>query len=138
MLGFMTNSPSGRRPQEPFPVRGPEDILAFIPHSLGFVPRNSLVLMTVDTVRLGATLRLDLPASALDYSDFAAKVCEILRTDLSADGVLMALYTDRAWKRPDVPPYRRLVSALGQCLADAGMPIRDGWVVSAADRKSVV
>ena len=132
MLGFMTNSPSGRRPQEPFPVRGPEDILAFIPHSLGFVPRNSLVLMTVDTVRLGATLRLDLPASALDYSDFAAKVCEILRTDLSADGVLMALYTDRAWKRPDVPPYRRLVSALGQCLADAGMPIRDGWVVSAA------
>ncbi|MET4062028.1 hypothetical protein ABIB35_003607 [Arthrobacter sp. UYP6] len=126
----MKNSRSQRR-QGPFPVSGPADILAFIPHSLGFAPRESLVLMTVDSARLGATLRLDLPASALDYTDFAARVSEILRSDRSANGVLMALYTERSWKEPGVPPYRRLVTALGQSLADAGLPIKDGWVVSA-------
>ncbi|WP_104160795.1 DUF4192 domain-containing protein [Arthrobacter sp. ZGTC212] len=125
----MTNSRS-RRPRDPFPVSGPADILAYIPHSLGFTPKESLVLMTVDSSRLGATLRLDLPASALDYSEFAAKVSGILRSDVCANGVLMALYTDRAWKRPDTPPYRRLIHQLSRCLTGNGLPIRDGWVIS--------
>ncbi|MBP3036807.1 DUF4192 domain-containing protein [Arthrobacter sp. zg-ZUI100] len=129
----MTNIPSARESQqEPFRVGGPADILAFIPHSLGFAPQESLVLMTMNTARLGATLRLDLPAAALDYRGYAARVAELLRSDESADGVLMAVYTDRAWKRADSPPYLRLVTALGECLADAGLPIRDGWLVSAA------
>ena len=127
----MTNPRSGQRPPDPFPVSGPADILAYIPHSLGFTPEESLVLMTVDSTRLGATLRLDLPASALDYSEFAAKVSDILRSDASANGVLMALYTDRAWKQPGSPPYRRLIDQLNHCLTGNGLPIRDGWVVSA-------
>lgn len=127
----MTNSPS-QRSRDPFPVSGPADILAYIPHSLGFTPKESLVLMTMDSSRLGATLRLDLPPSALDYSEFAAKVSDILRSDVSADGVLMALYTDRAWKRPDAPPYRRLIHQLSRRLTAGGLPIRDGWVISSA------
>ena len=127
----MTNPPGAHRPTTPFPVSGPADILAFIPHSLGFVPQESLVLMTVDATRLGATLRLDLPASALDYSGFAVKVSGILRSDTSATGVLMALYTDRDWKRPDHPPCRRLITQLSRSLTAAGLPIRDGWLISA-------
>ena len=127
----MTNSPLGQRPPDRFPVSGPADILAYIPHSLGFTPQDSLVLMTVDSARLGATLRLDLPASSLDYSEFAAKVSDILRSDVSANGVLMALYTDHGWKRPGSPPYRRLIQQLNRCLTGKGLPIRDGWVVSA-------
>lgn len=126
----MTNIPSGRPRQEPFPVSGPVDILAFIPHSLGFAPQESLVLMTMDSSRLGATLRLDLPSAALDYSEFAARVTELLRSDTAANGVLMAIYTNLAWKRPDAPPYRRLVGQLGRQLAEAGLPIQDGWLVS--------
>ena len=129
----MTNIPGARESQqEPFRVSGPADILAFIPHSLGFAPQESLVLMTMNTARLGATLRVDLPAAALDYRGYAARVAGLLRSDESADGVLMAVYTDRAWKRADSPPYLRLVTTLGECLADAGLPIRDGWLVSAA------
>ena len=44
-------------------ITGPEDILGFIPHSLGYWPENSLVAMTLQGKRLGATLRVDLPAS---------------------------------------------------------------------------
>lgn len=127
----MTNIHAGQRPPEPFPVSGPVDILAFIPHSLGFVPQESMVLMTMDSARLGATLRLDLPPAARDYAEFAARVTELLRADGTANGVLMALYTDRGWKRPEAPPYRRLVVQLGEHLAEAGLPIRDGWLVSA-------
>src|SRR6478672_6700707 len=43
-------------------ITGPEDILGFIPHSLGYWPENSLVAMTMEGKRLGATLRVDLPA----------------------------------------------------------------------------
>ncbi len=128
----MTNSPIGAKSPDRFPVSGPADILAYIPHSLGFTPQESLVLMTMDSARLGATLRLDLPASALDYSEFAAKVSDILRSDASANGVLMALYTDRAWKRPDSPPYRRLIQQLDRRLSGNGLPIRDGWVITSS------
>ena len=43
-------------------ITGPEDILGFIPHSFGYWPENSLVAMTMQGKRLGATLRVDLPA----------------------------------------------------------------------------
>jgi hypothetical protein len=43
-------------------ITGPEDILGFIPHSLGYWPEDSLVAMTMQGKRLGATLRVDLPA----------------------------------------------------------------------------
>ena len=42
-------------------ITGPEDILGFIPHSLGYWPASSLVAMTMQGKRLGATLRVDLP-----------------------------------------------------------------------------
>ena len=42
-------------------ITGPEDILGFIPHSLGYWPEHSLVAMTLQGKRLGATLRVDLP-----------------------------------------------------------------------------
>ena len=48
-------------PPEHLTVTGPEDILGFIPHSLGYWPADSLVAMTMQGKRLGATLRLDLP-----------------------------------------------------------------------------
>jgi hypothetical protein len=48
-------------PPERLTVRGPEDILGFIPHSLGYWPAQSLVAMTLQGKSLGATLRLDLP-----------------------------------------------------------------------------
>ncbi len=111
-------------------VRGPEDILGFIPHSLGYWPASSLVAMTMHGTRLGATLRLDLPAPAGQADPFglAAAVRRYLESDQDADGALLAVFTSDAGM---VPPsaYDLLVSAVQNSLEQAGMPVRAAWFV---------
>ncbi|MBT2567028.1 DUF4192 family protein [Arthrobacter sp. ISL-85] len=111
-------------------VRGPEDILGFIPHSLGYWPASSLVAMTLHGTRLGATLRLDLPGreAQADQAAFARAVRRYLASDHDADGALLAVFTSDAAM---VPPsaYRRLISVVQSALAQGGMPVRDAWLV---------
>jgi len=77
-------------------VTGPEDILGFIPHSLGYWPSNSLVAMTMQGKRLGATLRVDLPEAArwrgAGLKAFARSVRDYLEADQVADGTLLAIF----------------------------------------------
>ncbi|BCW05983.1 DUF4192 family protein [Arthrobacter sp. NtRootA1] len=42
-------------------VKDPADLLSFIGHTLGFWPQESLVCITLDKDKVGATLRIDLP-----------------------------------------------------------------------------
>lgn len=111
-------------------VRGPEDILGFIPHSLGYWPASSLVAMTLHGTTLGATLRLDLPAAAgqADPFGFADAVRRYLESDQDADGALLAVFTTDAGM---VPPsaYDLLVSTVQCSLEEAGMPVRAAWFV---------
>ncbi|HAG61051.1 MAG TPA: hypothetical protein DCL83_17850, partial [Arthrobacter bacterium] len=74
------------KPPEHLTVRGPEDILGFIPHSLGYWPADSLVAMTLQGTRLGATLRLDLPGpeTLADPRDYARTVRDYLLADHNA------------------------------------------------------
>ncbi|MEW1947625.1 DUF4192 domain-containing protein [Pseudarthrobacter sp902506025] len=111
-------------------VRGPEDILGFIPHSLGYWPVSSLVAMTLHGTRLGATLRLDLPGRDIQAAPagFARAVRGYLEADRDADGSLLAVFTsDARMVRPSA--YDHLISAVQSALADGGMPVRDAWFV---------
>ncbi|MGN7149086.1 DUF4192 domain-containing protein [Arthrobacter sp. SAFR-179] len=111
-------------------VRGPEDILGFIPHSLGYWPEASLVAMTLHGTRLGATLRLDLPGpgTRADPAVFARAVRRYLESDQDADGALLAVFTnDAGMGRPSA--YDLLVAAVQSVLDQAGMPVRDAWFV---------
>ncbi len=86
-------------------ITGPEDVLGYIPHSLGYWPVNSLVAMTVQGKRLGATLRVDLPgngtgadpvtgaAPGRGAAEYARTVASYLAADKQADGVLLAFFT---------------------------------------------
>jgi len=111
-------------------VRGPEDILGFIPHSLGYWPASSLVAMTLHGTSLGATLRLDLPApdGQGDPFGFAGAVRRYLESDQDADGSLLAVFTSDAGM---VPPsaYDLLISTVQCSLEQAGMPVRAAWFV---------
>jgi hypothetical protein len=112
------------------------DLLSYIPHSLGFMPEESLVFLTMNGKRLGATLRVDLPAIGDDGGQaadaaYAAAICSYLRSDRAADCVLMIMYTARPWKVPHNPPRRPLVEAIRTALGRSGLEIRDGWLVSA-------
>jgi Domain of unknown function (DUF4192) len=117
-------------PPEHLTVRSPEDVLGFIPHSLGYWPSASLVAMTLQGKRLGATLRLDLPGPDVlaQPAAFARTVCTYLEADQHADGSLLALFTNNGWLAgPDC--YGSLLAGLQWALDEAGMPVRDAWYV---------
>ncbi|WP_313813485.1 DUF4192 domain-containing protein [Glutamicibacter sp.] len=61
----MTTTPE----RQPLSLSDIEDILAYIPHALGFQPSNSMVLLLIDGKRLEATLRVDLPDEASASKD---------------------------------------------------------------------
>lgn len=117
-------------------ITGPEDILGFIPHSLGYWPARSLVAMTLQGKRLGATLRVDLPgeggnpaqAGTAWLAAFARSVSSYLEADENADGSLLALFTETDG---DGTLWTDLLTELENALAEAGMPVRDAWLVGA-------
>ena len=121
------------KPSEHLTVRGPEDILGFIPHSLGYWPADSLVAMTLQGNRLGATLRLDLPGpeTLSDPRGYARTVRDYLQADGNADAALLACFTNDGWMEPP-GTYRGLLDALQSVLGAAGMPVRDAWYVGDA------
>ncbi len=117
-------------PEQPFKVTSAADILSYILHTLGFQPEESLVLLTMCGKRVGATLRVDLPANNLDPDGYAAGVCSILASDTTADGSLLAVYTREPLTRTGAPPRRDLVRSLTRCLDGVGLQLRDGWLVT--------
>jgi hypothetical protein len=115
-------------------VHCPEDILGFIPHSLGYWPADSLVAMTLHGKRLGATLRLDLPGPDVlaDPKKFASTVRDYLRADQDADASLLVFFTNDGWMDGclgSVQTYSGLLASLQALLGTAGMPVRDAWYV---------
>ncbi|MET3811134.1 DUF4192 family protein [Arthrobacter sp. UYEF3] len=126
-------------------VTGPEDILGFIPHSLGYWPANSLVAMTMQGKRLGATLRVDLPGPSRcrgpGLTAFARNVRDYLEADDDADGTLLAIFSgpcgnDRAdgaagdgGGGPGSPALARLLRELERVLGAAALPVRDAWLI---------
>ena len=111
-------------------VRSPEDILGFIPHSLGYWPADSLVAMTLHGKRLGATLRLDLPGpeTLADPRHYARSVRDYLLADHGSDAALLVFFTNDGWT--DLPrTYTGLLAALQAVLGTAGMPVREAWYV---------
>jgi hypothetical protein len=127
-------------------ISGPEDILGYIPHSLGYWPSQSLVAMTMQGKRLGATLRVDLPETGGRRSReaFARTVAEYLLADKEADGTLLVFFTDGGnnddgfndggfidggREGAAALSFRPLLADLECALGLAGMPVRDAWRV---------
>lgn len=116
-------------------ISGPEDILGYVPHTLGYWPTRSLVAMTMQGKRLGATLRVDLPegaSSSRGLEDFSRTVAQYLLADDDANGTLLVFFTDDGWTDDSGPPTgRELLADLETALGLAGMPVRDAWYVGA-------
>lgn len=117
-------------PPDHLTVRGPEDILGFIPHSLGYWPTQSLVAMTLQGKRLGATLRLDLPGRDVlaAPAKFLLAVRRYLEADKEADGTLLAFFTSNG-SALSPSRYDGLLAGLDSMLERAGMPVREAWYV---------
>ena len=113
---------------EPLTIKTPTDVLSFVGHTLGFWPQESLVCITLDANRVGATLRVDLPAREGGLS-YARTVADYLAHDASAASVLFAVYTSEPPKPGQPKPQAATIAALMCALAERGMTIRDGLLV---------
>lgn len=116
----MTNSPIS--------VQSAADILAYVPHALGFTPEESFVLLTMHGKRLGATLRVDALQDS-NPAEFAKTIVGYLSNDHGADGALFILYSNQPTTEGE-KPYTVHAHALDTALHAAGMPIRDSWLVT--------
>ncbi|MDI3243008.1 DUF4192 domain-containing protein [Arthrobacter sp. AL08] len=110
-------------------ISSPADILGFIPHTLGFVPRESFVFLTMRGETLGATLRVDAPAAA-EPSGFAQSMVEYLALDTQATAVLLAIYTASTPPPGQPRPFHDHVEAVIEALEVAGTPLQDAWLVT--------
>jgi hypothetical protein len=110
-------------------ISSPADILGFIPHTLGFVPRESFVFLTLRGTTLGATLRVDAPALA-DPAGFARSMAEYIELDTQATSVLLAVYTDSSPAAGTQRPFHAHIEASIQALETAGTPLKDAWLVT--------
>jgi hypothetical protein len=110
---------------EPLTIKTPADVLSFNGHTLEFWPHESLVCITQDANRVGATLRVDLPnrEGGLGY---ARTVAGYLAHDTSAANALFAVYTSEPPKPGQPKPHAATIAALTCALAERGMTIRDG------------
>lgn len=84
----------------------PADVLSFIGHTLGFWPHESLVCITLDANRVGATLRVDLPRRGGEVT-YARTVADYLAHDTSAASVLFAVYTSEPQEPGRLNPTRQ-------------------------------
>jgi len=114
-----------------FTARGPEDILAYIPHAIGFWPRDSLVCLTAESGRIGATLRVDLPNRRLQGDallEYARAVLGYLEHDLSSDSTFVAVFQEGP---VDTLRAERgeLMALLAWVLSQAGRPLQELWLV---------
>ena len=110
-------------------VSTPADILAYIPHALGFAPAACFVLLTMRGTRLGATLRLDAPTDVPPL-DFAQKITTFLAADTKATGTLCVVYTDTDAAPGEPRPFHDHLEAIIGELDLARMPLRDAWIVT--------
>lgn len=100
--------PPGLGPDDPFrPVaRTAADVLAIIPHTLGYWPRHSVVVQTATTHGLGPCLRIDLPGPE-EFRDpetvaaWTTQFAALLEHDPVGDRMFVVIYGDPGVMDPD-------------------------------------
>ncbi len=113
---------------------GPGELLAAVPHLIGFHPQSSIVVVHVDlhARRTGTVLRLDLPTAADDHGSYAAQLATRIEYG-EPDAVILVCYGDSGVPPGHPPdgarsgppgavrvelPYRELMELIRDELAD--------------------
>ena len=106
-----------------------EDILAYIPHALGFHPEQSVVLLLMVDQRLEATLRVDLPSISRDAEErrWVDQVCELLDRLAGLTAILCVVYPIRSPLHTAQLPWNSLVQQLAAASGQRSTPLRHAW-----------
>jgi Domain of unknown function (DUF4192) len=123
------NAKQGEIIMETLHITTAADLISLIGHSLGYWPRESLVCVTLQNNRMGATLRLDLPSSSEHAKFYARTVAGHLGSDADATASVFAIFADSPWTAQRQQFLRPIIHEVAQSLAESGMPFRAGWIV---------
>jgi hypothetical protein len=110
------NAPTARRIR----LSDPSELIAAVPHLLGFHPHDSVVLLAIHGKRLGLTLRADLVDD--DQAPLLAEQLLPPITRQRPTGVALVVIGG-GFTRDGDPPHRALVNALESVLTSAGFPV---------------
>ncbi|MDO5753985.1 DUF4192 domain-containing protein [Arthrobacter sp.] len=119
----------GKQPEK-ISVSAGEDLLAFIPHIVGYWPENSIVCIGMQGKRLRATMRLDLPPLNTEDPDYFAQIAAgQLASDADADGCLLAIFGEHDWVQANELPHSETYRGFREAFAAVGIPVKDAWYV---------
>ncbi|MGO2804579.1 DUF4192 domain-containing protein [Glutamicibacter arilaitensis] len=121
----MTTTPE----RQPLSLSKCEDILAYVPHALGFHPQDSAVLMLIDGDQLEATLRVDLPKEedGSECDSWITQVLHLLKRMAHIQGVVLVIYAPEQPVAASATPYANFVSELEQALNAQKVVLRHSW-----------
>ncbi|MDN5699822.1 MAG: DUF4192 family protein [Kocuria sp.] len=115
-------------PQEPVKIRCDEDLLALIPHQLGYEPRNCAVLFIPVSSGGALCLKLPTPSGTEDPGEYAQQLTEVTATTGHVNQATVVVYSDTAVpSRPEEDFFR--AAWLGLAVEDSGMRATGGFVV---------
>ncbi|WP_424347057.1 DUF4192 family protein [Kocuria sp. CH-021] len=116
-------------------VRCAADLLAVVPHTLGYWPADSLVLFAAGGGTAGACVRVDLPGSPSDQglrAAFVADLADLVGHDALSDRVFVIVYTTSAAGGRPVG-VDGLLALVDEAARRAGRAVAGRWIV-AGDR----
>ncbi|MFF0988610.1 DUF4192 family protein [Kocuria nitroreducens] len=122
-------------------VRCAADLLAVVPHTLGYWPADSLVLFAAGGGTAGACVRVDLPHGPSHQrleEAFVAELADLVRHDALSDRVFVIVYTSSSPGDPPgvpVPPtgVDGVLADVDEAARRAGRAVAARWIV-AGDR----
>ncbi len=118
-------------------ITSPADILSFIPHTLGFAPKESFVFITMRGNMLGATLRVDAPTDT-NTAGFARAMADYLALDTVANAAVLAVYTEQPAADGAPRPFNEHIESIIETLDAAGVPLKDAWLVTSEHWKNLL
>lgn len=118
-------------------LRGSGDLIAAVPHLLGFKPTESVVICVYAgpaQSRITLCLRADIPPPEL-YSSLADQLkLPILRTN--SCGVSVIVVSDRIVEPQDPLPHRQLVDTLAHAFGMSGVAVHHAYWVPAIEKNA--
>ncbi len=110
-------------------ARGVDDLLGYVGHVLGRLPRSSVCLITLTGTTLRAVVRVDVPVPVPGRRGrtlWAQAVARAVRADSAADGCLVLCHEPGL----DDSAHRPLAPVLRSALRDVGTPALAAWCVA--------
>ncbi|MGH4012534.1 MAG: DUF4192 domain-containing protein [Pseudonocardiaceae bacterium] len=117
-------------PADRIRLSDPAELIAAVPHLLGFHPHDSVILLALHGTRLGLTLRADLVDTQLAPALAEQMLLPVARQ--RPTGVALVVIGG-ALSSDGNPPYHPLVDVVDSVFAAAGLPVVHGvWAAATA------